>query len=225
MSHSGAGPNGLLIKKYGRACVLCVAFLGHVSGPAAQTPAPEILAAAKAGDAAKVKDLLSSNPGLAAARDAFGFTPLHIAASSSYAEPEERNPYLAGLGEYGEKLQAQYMMHVEVARVLVAAGAPVDARDGDDYTPLHWAALRGNRALVALLLKAGAAVNAADKAFLATPLHLAVRAGHPGAVEALMTAEVDLGAKDTYGKTALDYAAESGREDLARLLRRRAGRR
>lgn len=49
----------------------------------------------------------------------------------------EANPYLAGIGEYGERLQAQYMKHVEVVKVLLAAKADVDARDNDDYTALH----------------------------------------------------------------------------------------
>jgi ankyrin repeat protein len=180
--------------------------------------------AAKAGDAQKVQALLDADPALAGARDGSGRTPLIVAAYWSHAEPQESSPYLAGIGEYGEKLQAQYMMPVEVAKRLIAAKADVGARDDDDYTALHWAALRGNKALAALLMESGAEVNATDKTYLATPLHLAVRAGHAAAVEALLAGNADIKAKDKYGRTPLAYAETSGREDIIKMLRRQAGR-
>jgi ankyrin repeat protein len=93
-----------------------------------------IHAAAKAGDAQKVQALLDADPALAGARDGSGRTPLIVAAYWSHAEPRETSPYLAGIGEYGEKLQAQYMMPVEVAKRLIAAKADVGARDEDDCT-------------------------------------------------------------------------------------------
>ena len=115
------------------------------------------------------------------------------------------------------------MTHVEAAKKLLAAKADVNARDDEDYSALHGAALRGNKALVEVLLAHGADVNARDKTYLATPLHLAVRAGHAGAAEALLAANADTQAKDKYGRTPLAYAESAGKEDIAKMLRRRAG--
>lgn len=47
-------------------------------------------------------------------------------------------------------------------RVLMAAPALADARDGDGLTPLHLAVVHGNVPLVQTLLAAGADVNARD---------------------------------------------------------------
>ena len=77
--------------------------------------------------------------------------------------------------------------------------------------------------MVELLLANGAEVNAADKTFLATPLHLAVRAGRASAAAALLAAKADIRAKDKYGRTPLAYAESAGKEDIAKMLRRHAG--
>jgi ankyrin repeat protein len=207
--------------------VLLLLLAGSLPAPvaAAQVDAVAgIHAAARAGDAARIKTLAAAEPGLVRARDGAGRTPLHTAAYWSRPEPAESSPYLAGLGEYGRKLQDEYLKPVDTARALLAAGAEVDARDGEDLTALHWAAMRGNRVLVETLLASGAAVNATDKTYSATPLHLAVRGGHKSATEALLAAKADLKAKDAYGKTPLDYAESSGRQEMIQLLRRRADR-
>lgn len=202
---------------------LPLTLLTILSFAAAAAQSLAIHEAAKAGDAQKVQLLLDADPALAGAKEGSGRTPLLVAAFGSFAEPRETSPYLAGIGEYGEKLQAQYMTHVEVAKKLLAAKADVNARDDEDYSALHAAALRGNKDLVEVLLAHGAEVNARDKTYLATPLHLAVRAGHPGAAEALLAANADTQAKDKYGRTPLAYAESAGREDIAKMLRRRAG--
>lgn len=181
----------------------------------------EIHAAARAGDAAKVKALLEADPRLLEERDEAGLTPLLAAAAASLPEPAESSPYLVVIPEYGAKLQAEYMRQPDVVTVLLDAGAVFDARDKDDYTALHWAAMRGNRAIVELLLAKGAAVNAADRTFRATPLHMAVRAGHPGSVEALLNGRASVATKDKYGKTPVDYAKSTGNAELLNLLKRR----
>ncbi|HTD55817.1 MAG TPA: ankyrin repeat domain-containing protein, partial [Silvibacterium sp.] len=45
---------------------------------------------------------------------------------------------------------------VDVARLLIDAGAPVNATAAGGYTPLHIAASNGNRDMVVLLLERGA---------------------------------------------------------------------
>ena len=103
------------------------------------------------------------------------------------------------------------------ARALLAAGADVDARQGDGATALHWAAHRGDLALADMLLAAGADVNAAN-ALDATPLWLASRNGDARLVARLLAAGADANAPLKMGETPLMSAARSGGVETVRLL-------
>jgi cytohesin len=221
MSHPARGRRLKVLDGLRKARGLLLAVILASSPIAAQTGPEAIHQAARDGDAVKIKSLLDTTPGLVNVKDGSGRTPLISAAFASRAEPSESSPYLAGVGEYGEKLQADYLKPVEAAKALLAAGAAVDARDNEDYTALHWAALRGNKALVSVLVAAGAAVGAVDKTYRATPLHLAVRAGHLAAAGALIDAGADPRVKDAYSRTPLDYAKSSGNAELVKRLGRR----
>ena len=72
-------------------------------------------------------------------------------------------------------------------RVLLQAGAPVDAPDVHGATPLHAAAARGQAGAMQALLRAGAAAGAAA-ADGTTPLHLAAAAGDEAALRVLLEA-------------------------------------
>jgi ankyrin repeat protein len=61
--------------------------------------------------------------------------------------------------------------HQDVAALLVASHALVNATDQSGWTPLHYTSL-GYRNVAELLLAHGAEVNARNR-FGATPLHLA----------------------------------------------------
>lgn len=65
---------------------------------------------------------------------------------------------------------------VAAVRLLLAAGAEVDARDAAGQTALHWAAVRGSGAAVEELLRAGASVEAADERGY-RPVHVAAQHG------------------------------------------------
>ena len=67
--------------------------------------------------------------------------------------------------------------HVKVAQVLVQAGAIADATDVQKRSPLHYAALKGNTALVAVLCKWGRASLELTDDGGNTALMLAVKAG------------------------------------------------
>ena len=62
--------------------------------------------------------------------------------------------------------------HLDVSKMLIEAGATVDALDKDSITPLIFAVNAGNGNIVKLLIKHGANVNIADRS-LCTPLHYA----------------------------------------------------
>jgi ankyrin repeat protein len=67
--------------------------------------------------------------------------------------------------------------NIEVCRMLLAAGADVDARQHGGFTPLHEAAQHGDVEMAELFLSAGAdpSLRADDGA---TPAEIAARAGH-----------------------------------------------
>lgn len=111
------------------------------------------------GDDARVAALLARAPALARAAGAEGCTALHRAAREDRADA--------------------------VAR-LVAAGAPLEARDEThDSTPLAWAAYYGSVAAAAQLVAAGAS-RAPRNAYGLTPLEIAEGGGrgeHPEAAD------------------------------------------
>ena len=83
-------------------------------------------------------------------------------------------------------------------------GINVHARDKEDATPLHWAALFSEAKIVKVLLKAGADVNVQRKDGY-TPLHLAATYnGNPAMVEVLLKAGANAKIKNSDGKTAFD---------------------
>ncbi len=96
----------------------------------------EIFRAAKKGDLAALRKLLRADSSLAHSRDKDGSTPLHWAA---------------------------WRGQVEVARLLLEAGADVNARNQNTHwgtTPLHAAAHGNQAAVVQLLLANGADIRA-----------------------------------------------------------------
>lgn len=84
-------------------------------------------------------------------------------------------------------------------------------------TELHEAACTGRLRLVALLIKQGALLEAADEDGL-TPLHEAVRAGHADVVELLLGQGAQVDARNRSGQTALHMAAEQSHLDVMETL-------
>jgi ankyrin repeat protein len=104
-------------------------------------------------------------------------------------------------------------------RTLLQQGADVNASHGDGMSALHWAAERGDAALVEMLIYAGANAEAVTRIGQYTPLHLASRAGQARAVAALISAGARIEAKTTTsGVTPLHLAASSGNAESVRLL-------
>lgn len=182
-------------------------------------PSADLLLAAEKGETARVRELLAAGAKLEA-RDVRpglkGRTPLMLAAAGG---------------------------HVGTVAALLEAGADVVARDDNETsstsgfsfvlsamdvegalaagfqlhrTALHWAAER-HAAVVDLLLRHGAEVNAVDRSKM-TPLMIAADAGNEAVVSALLKAGADVKLRGPKKRDALMLAAHSGNAAIVRLL-------
>jgi len=109
--------------------------------------------------------------------------------------------------------------HTAVVKLLLGAGAEVDAVNKYGSTPLHFAPGNGNGHLhiAELLLQAGADVNTVNE-YGWTPLHFAAEYGSLDLAELLLQAGAEVNAVGRHGLTPLHFAAGYGNLDFAELL-------
>ena len=100
----------------------------------------------------------------------------------------------------------------EIARLLLAAGADVDAPDAVGYTPLRLAMNHRDRALTALLLDAGADTRCRGL------LHRAVELRDSGTIERLLAAGAAADERNWRGETPRQVALRLGFEELAQRI-------
>ena len=107
---------------------------------------------------------------------------------------------------------------LEIARILVAAGASPNAANRYGLTPLSIAASNANGAMVGLLLEAGGDAKATIRQG-ETVLMAAARAGNPDAVRLLLERGADANAREqTLGETPLMWAAAENHPEAIRHL-------
>src|ERR1035438_8948319 len=157
-------------------------------------------------------------------RDKSGASPMENAAGGRHAEVLELLIAAAGpaAAETGALLtEAALKGQTDIADLLIAKGANVDARDKSGATPLHQAALKGNLAFATLLLQHGADVNARDRDG-ATPLHNAALSGGSEMAALLLDKGATVNAREAgdaeSGATPLYLAAAWGRTSIVELL-------
>ncbi len=113
---------------------------------------------------------------------------------------------------------AAHQDDLEIAELLVRAGADVNTANRYGVTPLSLACTNGNGALVELLLTKGADPNAALPGG-ETPLMTAARTGRLPAVTALLSHGARIDSKDERrGQTALMWAVAEGHAPVVEAL-------
>jgi len=168
-----------------RAVCFVVALWGLTLNSAMADDAADLFAAARLGDAQRVVELLTADPGLVHARDAEGATPLHYAAASHRAA---------------------------TVAVLLARDAEVNAADARGMTPLHLAASAADVEVLRAVLAAGAGVNARN-AQRETALHLAAQRMNAEALRILIEYGADVNAQDERGRTPMHVLGLAARDD------------
>ena len=113
---------------------------------------------------------------------------------------------------------AAYRNDLEMAKMLIAAGADVKAATRiEGLTPLAMACTNGNAAIIEVLLKAGSDVNLAGGIW--TPLMLASSSGSADAVKVLLEHGADVNAKESsHHQTAAMFAAARNRDAVIAVL-------
>jgi ankyrin repeat protein len=108
--------------------------------------------------------------------------------------------------------------YVDIMRLLLERGANPDAAGTTGGIPIVGAAYHGHRAAVAMLIKAGANLNNADKRYNDTALINAAWKGHTEIVRLLVAAGADIEVRSADNLRAVDWARHYGHKDIEAML-------
>ena len=139
-----------------------------------------------------------------------------------YKQSYRREGYRAASPE-GEPRHCDLGDNVKVARMLLGAGAAVDAANAKGGTALHDAAGHNDVEMARMLLESGAAIDPRGAA-LETALHVAASRGHAEVARVLVENGAAVDAKlKSQGSTALHICAAEGHLEVARVLLNKRG--
>ncbi|XP_065584178.1 ankyrin repeat, PH and SEC7 domain containing protein secG-like [Artemia franciscana] len=160
------------------------------------------------------------------ARDIYGESPLHLAASSRCSQTVIECLLKFGADVHirnSEQLSplhlAAHCGHTLTVECLLRSSADINARGKYDGSPLHLAAVRGHTQTAECLLRSGADVNARC-IYDQSPLHLAAFHGHTQTAKCLSRCGAEVNARDIYGKSPLHLAAFHGHTQTVECLLR-----
>jgi ankyrin repeat protein len=114
--------------------------------------------------------------------------------------------------------------NLQIAAILIKAGAYLDLRDKLGNTALHLAADRNQTETAQLLIDVGAALDIDNRAGM-TALMVAASRGNSGIVEALLAKGANARKTDFTGRDALSWANDSRRPAVVHLLQRATSKR
>jgi uncharacterized protein len=192
-------------------------MLTNIGKEEAMQSMEELITAVQTGDSAKVRDLLSGDPSLAAARDSNGVSALMHAVY-------RRNQEIAGIilsSHPGlDIFEATAIGNSKrIAELLDADPSLTGAYSPDGFTALHLSAFFAQPQAAEILLQHGADTSAvATNATQVMPLHSAAAGGSFEVVQLLLQRGAPVNAKQQHGWTALHSAANNGEEKMVKLL-------
>jgi ankyrin repeat protein len=142
---------------------LAVAMASSLAGFAQSS----IFDAARSGDTSRASELLRIQPDTLSAKGPGGYRPLVLAAYY------DQSAFVAYLLRHGVVIDdrdgdetalqaASYKGFHKVVEVLIRHGAPVNVRDANGSTALHYAAMGNHGSVIQLLMEAGANPNQRD---------------------------------------------------------------
>jgi ankyrin repeat protein len=177
----------------------------------------ELIAAVKAGDAARVAELVAADPALSSSHDEDGVSALMLARyrvdravtdALLLGDPELDVYEAAALG-YVDRLRER----------LDEDPSRATARSTDGFSALHFAAFFGKPEAARILLEAGARVDAyAENEIRVQPLHSAAAGRHLEVCRLLLAAGADVNARQEGGHTPLHAAAQNGDPEMVELF-------
>ena len=179
--------------------------------------AKEIFDVVRAGDTARLKALLDSEPGLANVRNERGHSPVLIA---QYHHKKDAVAVLLAAGPELDLFDAASVgQTARVAELLDRDPTQVNAYSSDGFFPLGLACFFGFPDTVALLLARGADVaQVARNPMRIQPLHAAAAGKSYDAVKLLVDAGAPVNGQQDKGWAPLHEAVRQGNEAMVRLL-------
>jgi ankyrin repeat protein len=176
-----------------------------------------LIEAARRGDLAEIRKILSEDPAAVAARADNGETPVMAALYRGHTEA------VALLLESGAPLDlfaaAATGRLEDVDREIAGNTGSLNDYAYDGWTPLHLAAFFGRHNIAERLLDAGADPCAVSRNSLRnTPLHAALAGRHTDVAILLVSRGGDVNATDAGRHTPLHIAAENGLVDAVKAL-------
>lgn len=197
-------------------CVLCCfASLAHAD------TYEDFIFAVKFNDLQTVQALLSKGMDANAIEPVRGETVMMIALREKSGKvfetllkhPEIKLEARANNGDTALML-ACYLQNMAAVSQLITAGASINQAG---WSALHYAAAVGDLPIMQILLDKKANINA-ESPNKTTPLMMAVRSGNTNAVQLLLSKGADLHRVNQMGLSALDFAVQLEKREIAEVL-------